>query len=115
MIFLPHVFAAGPIPTTIGAVAGLEDLKVHNNQLTGTRVRFYAQCHGGQANVTLLVDVGSGCIPSEIGRATRLYNLNLQGNALTGSCLAPQSWQVGVQYKVFTGAPSISQVGFRPS
>lgn len=82
---LPHSFATGPIPTSIGALARLEVVKAQNNQLTGTCVRFYAQCHVGKANATLLVDVCAGCIPSEIGRATWLHHVNLQGNALTGS------------------------------
>jgi len=90
---LTHLSAwfSGRIPTELGRLTALMDLRLCGNQLTGecdykTRLIAIGKRVYHSFNLTRLPAWFSGRIPTELGQLTALALLYLNGNQLTGAC-----------------------------
>ena len=87
--------SAGPIPSEIGDLTELTELRLYSNQLSGEILYdIVPECHTkipsndmSRTNCTAMLNSSAGPIPSEIGDLTELTVLKLHSNQLSGKIL----------------------------
>ena len=83
------MFCAGPIPTEIGQLTSLAELKLYDNGFSGSCVH---SCYVIDTSCPLNIDLGvssyyAGRIPTEIGKLAAITDLWLESNRLDGACV----------------------------
>ena len=74
----------GTIPSELGQLTALTDLRLSNNAFTGTIPSELGQLTEMRHQLHLEYNLLTGPIPSELGQLTALYWMFLHGNSLTG-------------------------------